>query len=285
MKIGTLGINNCKIGNVQVSEIRIGTSLVWSSFDADAQLFITNAGITDATQQNALNTLVVSLKTYGIWTKIKAFYPFLGGSAFSHKFNLKSPFDLDTSYRLAFFGGVTHSANGVQGNETNGYYKTFINPSVVFSPATGGSEFYYSRLDINTGADLGAFAFTPTLSRFYFNPRSGFNFQAGCLSFNYVDFLNDTYSSKGFFGITREPNSPNYYSIINSNSYASPNDAYQEPNAIINGFALIADTGQALSWSNRQHAMSCIADGLTLAEIQNLRLANQTFQTTLGRNV
>jgi len=253
--------------------------------DSDAQAFLNAAVITDTTQATAVNTLVTDLKGYGIWSKIKALYPFVGGTAASHKWNLKNPLDTDAAFRLTFNGGITHSANGVQGNETNGYYKTFINPSVVFSPSTGGSLFYYSRLDINTGTDLGALAFSPTLSRFHFNPRSGFNFVAGCLSFNYVDFLNDTYSSKGFFGTTREPNAPNYYSIINANSYAAPNDAYQEPNAIINGLGLIADNGQALAWSNRQHAMACVADGLTPAEAQNLRLANLTFQTTLSRNV
>ena len=39
--------------------------------DADAQAFITAAAITDATQQSAINTLVVDLNTYGIWTKKK----------------------------------------------------------------------------------------------------------------------------------------------------------------------------------------------------------------------
>jgi hypothetical protein len=38
-------------------------------FDADAQAFITAAAITDPTQQAAINTLVVDLKGYSIWTK------------------------------------------------------------------------------------------------------------------------------------------------------------------------------------------------------------------------
>ena len=54
------------------------------NFDADAQAFITAAAITNANQQTAINTLVVSLKSYGLWTKMKAIYPFVGGSASSH---------------------------------------------------------------------------------------------------------------------------------------------------------------------------------------------------------
>jgi len=251
--------------------------------DADALAFITAAAITDATQKRAIETLVVDLKGYGIWTKMKALYPFVGGTASQHKFNLKNPLDTDAAFRLVFYGGVTHSANGVKGNAVNGYYQTFINPSIVFSPASGGSEFIYSRDDLDTGVDLGAFAFLPSLSRFYFTSRLGFNqTEFACLSNGVATPSN--LNSKGFFGITREPNAPNYYAILNTNSI-STTDAYQEPNSNITGLGLIADTGQALSWSSRQQAMSCVADGLTPAEAQNLRLANLAFQTTLSRNV
>ena len=40
--------------------------------DPDAQAFITAASITDPTQQAAINTLVVDLKGYNIWSKMKA---------------------------------------------------------------------------------------------------------------------------------------------------------------------------------------------------------------------
>ena len=250
--------------------------------DADANAFIAAAAITDRTQQSAIEKLVVDLKGYGIWTKMKALYPFVGGTASQHKFNLKNPLDTDAAYRLTFNGGITHSANGIKGNEVNGYYQTFLNAANTFSPTSGGSLFIYSRDDLDTGVDLGAFAFSPSLSRFYFTARVGFGFESGCLSNGYVNTLN--FNSKGFFGITREPNAPNYYAVLNTNSI-STTDSYQEPNSTITGLGLIADTGQALSWSSRQQAMACIADGLTLAEAQNLRIANLTFQTTLSRNV
>ena len=61
------------------------------AIDPDAQAFLTAAGITDATITSAINTLVVDLKGYNIWTKMKAVYPFVGGTAAAHKFNLKNP--------------------------------------------------------------------------------------------------------------------------------------------------------------------------------------------------
>jgi hypothetical protein len=101
--------------------------------DADAQAFLTAAAITDPTITSAIDTLVVQLKADGIWTKMKALYPFVGGTASTHKYNLKNPLDTDAAFRLTFSGGWTHSANGVQPNGTNGYADTFLIPSTQLS--------------------------------------------------------------------------------------------------------------------------------------------------------
>ena len=100
-----------------------------SSFDVDAQAFITAAAITDSTQQNAINTLVLALKGYSIWTKMKAIYPIVGGTASQHKYNLKDPRDLDVAFRLAFATGWTHSVNGIKGNGTTAFADSFFNLS------------------------------------------------------------------------------------------------------------------------------------------------------------
>jgi len=68
--------------------------------DPDALAFLTAAGITDATITAAIDTLVLDLKGYGIWTKMKAIYPFVGGTATTHKYNLKDP--VDAMQRLEF---------------------------------------------------------------------------------------------------------------------------------------------------------------------------------------
>jgi hypothetical protein len=53
------------------------TDIVGLTTDPDAQAFITAAAITDATQQAAIDNLVKGLKTDGIWSKMKAVYPFV----------------------------------------------------------------------------------------------------------------------------------------------------------------------------------------------------------------
>ena len=95
--------------------------------DADAMAFIEAAGIADATQISAINTLVTELKVRGLWEKFHAIYPFIGGTANSHSYNLVNP----STYQVLWSpSGVTHNANGITGNGFSGYGDTqYIIPS------------------------------------------------------------------------------------------------------------------------------------------------------------
>lgn len=94
--------------------------------DPNAQAFITAAGITNPTQQVAIDDLVIGLKADGLWTPMQALYPFVGGTATQHKYNLKDPRDLDAAYRLGFGGGWIHNTNGAIGNGVNTYAETYF---------------------------------------------------------------------------------------------------------------------------------------------------------------
>jgi len=76
----------------------------------DAQAFFVASGITDFTQQTAINYLVDNLKNEGLWTKMKVIYPLVGGNATAHALNLKNT----TLYPLTF-SGITHSSGGISG--------------------------------------------------------------------------------------------------------------------------------------------------------------------------
>jgi len=107
--------------------------------DPDAQAFITAGSITDATEQAAVNELVLELKGQGtinstidFWTSFTSeswarVFPFVGGTIDAHKLDLLNP----GSNNLVFYGGVTHDANGINGNGTNGYYEIYPNSSVI----------------------------------------------------------------------------------------------------------------------------------------------------------
>jgi hypothetical protein len=281
MKIGNLDITNCKIGSTQVNEVRIGADLVWSSapaYDADALAFITAAGLTDDTQKNAINQLVLDLKGYSIWTKMKAIYPFVGGTATTHKFNLKNPLDTNAAFRLVFNGGWTHSFNGALPNGTNAYADTFYNPSVNLADINSNHISFYSRTNsVTSSVEMGG-------------GRGGvlvdleLRYSALSYNWNMASYITHTNSdSTGMYVNTRTASNAfklikNSATILNSGTGSAgatkPNITYH-----------IGKRNYDLLWSNKQCALASIGDGLTDTEVANLYTAVQTFQTSLSRNV
>jgi hypothetical protein len=89
--------------------------------DPDAFRFIEVANITSSVQAAAINTLVLGLKSNTLWDKMQVIYPFVGGTAFSHKFNLKNPLPLNTAFQATFAGDLTHTSFGIGSGSLSGY--------------------------------------------------------------------------------------------------------------------------------------------------------------------
>lgn len=104
-------------------------TVVEPDLDVDLLAFLTASGITDETIIDGLIDFVATLKITNIWNKMKAIYPFVGGTSSSHKWNLKDPRDLNEAYRLTFFNSWSHSSNGAKGapNVNNTYIQTYLN--------------------------------------------------------------------------------------------------------------------------------------------------------------
>lgn len=253
-------------------------------FDPDAQAFITAAGITDNTQKTAINTLVLDMKGFGIWTKMKAIYPFVGGTATTHKWNLKNPLDTDAAFRLVFFGGWTHTSNGVQANGTNGYADTFFNPNTGYSVNDNAHISVYSRSNQSqTDADFGC--------------QTGSDYLI--LSIRRADQSNNTYygvNSSNFAIQSADPNSLGMYvanRIGTSNkgyknnaiAISATNSATVRPNANVYLSTINSGGPNVGLYSNKQYAFASIGNGLTDTEAGNFYTAVQAYQTTLGRQV
>ena len=259
---------------------------VQGGVDADAQAFITAASITDPTQQSAINTLVTDLKGYGVWTKMKALYPFVGGTASSHKFNLKDPQDTDTAFRLVFSGGWTHSSNGALPNGTNGWAETFVKTGTDLA-LNSTHVSVYSRTDaiaasrIAIGNSYGAASFE--LSMGLKNSSSNTTHRNNTSSFSQVSNLD----SRGFYIGNR--NSSTQQKIIknttintfNVNSIATTNSF------TINISSALQSNGSGIRayYDDKELAFSSIGDGLTDTEAANFYTAVQAFQTTLSRQI
>lgn len=129
-----------------------------TTYDPNAQAFfdaITGAGgsLTDA-EKTATNTLVLNLKSVGLWSKMIGLYPVVGGSATAHQFNLADP----SQYNLTFGGTWTHSSTGVSPS-SNGYASTGIIPSVINFQSLGSIHLsmYITENRNGAGYDMGSF--------------------------------------------------------------------------------------------------------------------------------
>lgn len=249
-----------------------------SAIDSDAVAFNNAAGITNSTQADAINTLVSSLKSNNLWTKFNAIYPFVGGSASSHKFNLINSADTDAAFRLSFVGGWTHSANGALPNGTNGYANTFLNPNAILSLTSSHVSVYSRTLAVNVEVELGAFDGTN-----FTQLRSAANAVLGSTS-SILNFTTTT-DARGFWVATKRANNDREaYRNGTTQTTVTTNDAALYPNLNI-FLAARNDSGTAAVYSNKQLAFASIGSGLTDAEVSTLNTIVTTFQTTLGRNV
>lgn len=253
-----------------------------SVIDTDAQAFLAAAVITDPTITSAIDTLVVDLKGYGIWTKMKAIYPFVGGTATTHKYNLKDPRDLDAAFRLVFNGGITHDANGITGNGTNGYADTKIVLNTLSRDSNSAGV--YIRTNSNTGTDFGLYD-SGTQGSFNFTSR-----EAGDLSYIRNGSTNfDTVAntdSRGFYQITRRDSSQIIYSKNTTKTTISrtATDLFVNANTIP---LMVLRAGVSLTvYSARNYSLHYFGNtSLTDTELDNMNTAVQAFNTTLSRNV
>ena len=279
--------NNIGWGNSHAKSWAGLTDIV--GIDADAQAFITAAAITDPTQQTAINNLVVGMKADGTWTKMKAIYPFVGGTATTHKWNLKDPRDLDAAFRLVFNGGWTHSSNGATPNGTNGYADTKLNGTEL--SVNSQALTYYSRTNTNVvaGTDIG-------ISGVHRNGLALLRTYFGTPNTSVSDISDST--SIGAAQTTSINNSTGYF--IGSRISATSNKLYRAGVSVASNttnwgissslafpFFIGSNnsSGTAAGFTNRQCAFSTIGDGLTDTEAANLYTRVQAFQTSLNRQV
>jgi hypothetical protein len=245
-------------------------------FDPDAQAFITEAAITNPTQQGAINTLVVDLKGYSLWTPIKALYPFVGGTSSTHKWNLKDPRDLDAAFRLVFNGGWTHSSTGALPNGTNGWANTYLTTQGTLT-LNSTSFGVYSRTNTNTlapaiGNVTGAATGECSL---WLNFGNAAYLRVNSSTVSTIA----NFDSRGLF-IANRVNSTQVQLQIRGTQTTFANASQS---TYTQGFQLGGVNPN--NFDNKQLAFAFIGDGLTAQNMTDLNTAVIAFQTALSRNV
>jgi len=236
-------------------------------YDADAIAFLTATGITDLTISNAINQLVLDLKSNSLWSKFNAVYPFVGGTGTTHKYNLKNPLDTDGAHRITYTSTPTHTSSGIQfGGSSTG--NTHIIPSSHLTLNDTCISLSSTTNSAGSAADIGS--------------GSSINFYI-----RYFDlYLSDMYdsvggngrlivantNSAGFFTTSRLPG-PLYNIYINGTSVA--NSAVTAGS--LGGSDLIFNS------TNRNFNFVTVGLGLTTSEVGILNTIKSTFNTALGR--
>ncbi len=252
------------------------------SFDVAALAFLLATGITDPTIQDATNTLVINLKDNGLWTLMQAIYPMVGGTAFTHKFNLKDPQDLNTSFRLQFFGGGTHSVNGYLPNGVNAYADTFYTPDTSAPAADDMHLSYFSRTTSTgtyvemgcNGSGMGAGA-----GQTYIAPAVGAN--SGRAVNTNGNTPGTAFASKAYSIASR---TDSVFYRLHQNGALVANDSSGANNLSNRSIKIGArdNNGVVDGFSNRECIFATIGYGLTDVEITTLNTIVQNFQTALG---
>lgn len=122
-------------GNTEIKKIYLGSNLVWQRQTMDeSTLAIINYANTNGyaipSNLTAFDNLIKGMKSCGIWALLDRFWLFSGdGSTDFKRINLIDP----SKTRADFYGGLTISASGIQGNGTNAYVDTNFNPSLLES--------------------------------------------------------------------------------------------------------------------------------------------------------
>ncbi len=256
-----------------------GPRIIASSYGVLTNAWITATGETDVTILSALNTLESDLNTYGLTSKIKALYPFVGGTAAKHKYNFMDARDLDAAFRLVFNGGWTHSSTGALPNGTNAYADTKLNENSELN-LNDAHISIYSRTNLNAlSSDIGAIDSSNKETNLF--PRYAGNFYARIQALN-----NNTVSSSsslGFFCADRIQSSE-VISYVNGTLTYISNTSIGKVNLNLYLGAL-NNQGTAAFYSSRELAFSSIGYGLSSTNLSDLYTAVQAFQTTLSRNV
>lgn len=254
-----------------------------AEFDPDAKAFMTAAGITNPTQKSAINQLVVDLKGYNLWTKMKAVYPIVGGTASSHSYNLINP----SQYQVTWYPNLTHSSTGITKTFSSGYGDTGLVPSSVFSNVNSVHCSIYSRTATVAAGncfDMGTIDSTYTNGLgmvLPYNDFSLFLFTANSAAWSSTSIV----ATDGLFCSSRtNSSSANLYRNTTSIGTAGTSTALSAYPMSLMGFNIGGSTAAFLS-GTKEWAFFSIGDGLNATDVANLYSAVQTYQTALGRQV
>lgn len=274
----------CTVTATNVAGSANATSNSLTILDADANAFLTAASITDNTIVNAVNQLFVSLKGYSIYNKMYALHLYVGGTSSTHKWNAVNPLDTNAAYRIVWNGGVTHNANGVTGNGTNGYGETYLQPSTNLIQNNTHIAFY-SRTNIqNANAPMGIQdgALNASLR---IVPRNASNQSIYSVNDNTGSVVSSVTDSSGFWIASRTASNARKLYRNGAVTQTATTVSVARSTATIPVLGQKGATNTMGAYLAVNFALSSTGEAFNDTEAANYYTAVQAFQTALGRQV
>lgn len=253
--------------------------------DSDAAAFIAAASITDDAQETAINEMVLALKGASLWTKFYAIYPFVGASATAHSKDLKAAYNITNSG--TWTTGVTHDANGITGNGTDGYGNTNFKFSDVSAKDSASLYVYCKTASPTTGktligasgSDASRFAMRSYSASLLSGNGPNLNFITGY----YVDVATAPALYRQHFSFNRSSSSTaTLYGNSDANKHVVSSTSLSACNANVFILAL-GSSGTPSEWSNANLGMAAMGQSLSDAEWTTFRAIVTAYQTALGR--
>ena len=238
-----------------------------------------SVGVFSSNEIIAVNTLIKSLKSNSLWSSLNAIYPFVGGTAITHKWNLKNPQDTTAAFRLAFSGSWTHSSTGALPNGVNAYADTYYSTTTNAAQDASSMGIYLRTNTDGAKVDMGAWISNSNSSQIlakFSNTLYG--------AINSVGLGNTTSntSSTGFYIVSRTGTNAGTVAK-NTTQINLTETSVAHTNTIYLGAR--NNSGTAFAYSDREIAFAFMGTGLTAAQCTTLYTIVQTYQTTLGRQV
>jgi hypothetical protein len=267
------------------------TSSPVSAFDPDAAAYLADVlnegGTLDPTISAATDTLFTSLKSNGLYSKMKAFYPVLGGVEASHAINGNG----NTSFNLTFVNSFTHSYSGFVGTTASSYANTNYNPSVEHTGGTMSIGYFTNTSGTSFGDSymIGSYA---AGNRFLAIDYESSGVVSNWFNGKYLDntvtsriFVGDRENLIGFVQLGADGTTKTITHNLNGvDSLASgAQDGTTLPNFNIYLSALNLLDSPYKGQGSRL-AFAYMGDYLTSGETTTLSTIINTFQTSLGRN-
>lgn len=235
--------------------------------------FLEASGISDVVISEALNTMEIELHANGLLSKMRALYPFVGGTHFTHKFNFMDARDLNEAHRLVYEGSRhIHLPTGYNPNRDKA--NTWV--SANHFPKDNAHISYYSRTNY-TSVDVEVS-----------DPEGRFLIALNYSTVGNLSRINSTHAGRTF-----KPNRSDYFGIVSrvdnvsSNTYMDGvrketfmGGTYYEPTS-----STIMIGGLQSNLTNKECAFLSIGYGLSDDEALALYNIVQAFNTTLGREI